>query len=32
MKSGQIMSVIQSVYAGVQDQTDVIAYAGDYTA
>ena len=32
MKSGQIMSVIQSVYAGVQDQTDAIAYAGDYTA
>ena len=32
MKSGQIMSVIQSVYVGVQDQTDAIAYAGDYTA
>ena len=30
MKSGQIMSVCQSVYAGVQDQFDVIAYAGDY--
>jgi hypothetical protein len=31
MLSGQIISVIQSVYAGVQDQTDAIAYAGDYT-
>ena len=30
MKSGQIMSVIQSVYAGAQDQVDAIAYAGDY--
>ncbi len=30
MQSGQIMSVIQSVYAGVQDQTDAIAYAGNY--
>lgn len=30
MKSGQIMSVCQSVYAGVQDQFDVIAYAGDF--
>lgn len=32
MLSGQIMSVVQSVYAGVQDQTDAIAFAGDYTA
>jgi len=30
MRSGQIMSVCQSVYAGAQDQFDVIAYAGDY--
>jgi len=30
MQSGQIMSVIQSVYVGVQDQTDAIAYAGNY--
>lgn len=30
MLSGQVMSVIQSVYAGAQDQTDAIAYAGDY--
>lgn len=30
MKSGQIMSVVQSVYAGAQDQFDAIAYAGDY--
>jgi hypothetical protein len=30
MKSGQVMSVCQSVYAGVQDQVDAIAYAGDY--
>jgi hypothetical protein len=30
MKSGQIMSVCQSVYAGVQDQTDACAFAGDY--
>jgi hypothetical protein len=30
MLSGQIMTVIQSVYAGAQDQTDAIAYAGDY--
>jgi hypothetical protein len=30
MQSGQIMSVIQSVYAGAQDQTDANAYAGDY--
>jgi hypothetical protein len=30
MNSGQVMSVCQSVYAGAQDQTDAIAYAGDY--
>lgn len=30
MLSGQIMSVCQSVYAGVQDQFDALAYAGDY--
>jgi hypothetical protein len=30
MQSGQIMSVCQSAYAGVQDQFDAIAYAGDY--
>jgi hypothetical protein len=30
MKSGQIMAVCQSVYAGVQDQNDAVAYAGDY--
>lgn len=30
MKSGQIMSVCMSVYAGVQDQTDACAFAGDY--
>jgi hypothetical protein len=30
MVSGQIMSVCMSVYAGVQDQTDAVAYAGDY--
>jgi hypothetical protein len=30
MKSGQIMSVCQSAYAGVQDQFDAIAYAGDF--
>ena len=30
MLSGQIMSVIQSVYVGVQDQTDACAYASDY--
>lgn len=30
MRSGQIMSVCQSAYAGVQDQFDAIAYAGDY--
>jgi hypothetical protein len=30
MKSGQLMSVCMSVYAGAQDQTDANAYAGDY--
>ena len=30
MQSGQIMAVCQSVYAGVQDQNDAIAYAGNY--
>lgn len=30
MKSGQVMSVCQSVYAGAQDLFDAIAYAGDY--
>jgi hypothetical protein len=30
MKSGQIMSVCQSVYAGAGDQTDACAFAGDY--
>lgn len=30
MKSGQIISVCQSVYASAADQVDVIAYAGDY--
>ena len=30
MKSGQIMAVCQSVYAGVQDQFDACAFAGDY--
>ena len=30
MRSGQIMAVCQSVYAGVQDQNDAIAYAGNY--
>jgi len=30
MKSGQLMTVIQSVYAGAQDQTDACAFAGDY--
>ncbi len=30
MASGQIMAVCQSVYAGAQDQTDAIAFAGDY--
>jgi hypothetical protein len=31
MRSGQIMAVAQSVYAGAQDQFDAVAYAGDYT-
>jgi len=30
MQSGQIMAVSQSVYAGVQDQFDAVAFAGDY--
>jgi hypothetical protein len=30
MKSGQIMAVCQSAYAGAQDQFDAVAYAGDY--
>ena len=30
MQSGQIMAVCQSVYVGVQDQNDAIAYAGNY--
>lgn len=30
MKSGQLMSVCMSVYAGVQDLTDACAFAGDY--
>lgn len=30
MQSGQIMSVCQSVYTTAADQTDAIAYAGDY--
>lgn len=30
MKSGQIMSVCQSVYASAADQFDAIPYAGDY--
>jgi hypothetical protein len=30
MHSGQIMSVCQSVYGGVADQTDAVAYAGNY--
>lgn len=30
MRSGQLLRVCQSVYAGVQDQFDAIAYAGDY--
>lgn len=30
MKTGQIMYVIQSVYAGAQDRFDAFAYAGDY--
>lgn len=30
MKSGQLILVCMSVYAGAQDQTDANAYAGDY--
>jgi hypothetical protein len=30
MRTGQIMAVCQSVYAGVQDQVDACAFAGDY--
>jgi len=30
MRSGQIMTVCQSVYASAADQTDAIAYAGNY--
>lgn len=30
MVSGQVMAVCMSVYAGVQDQTDACAFAGDY--
>lgn len=30
MQSGQIMSVCQSVFAGVQDQVDACAFSGDY--
>ena len=30
MKSGQLLRVCQSVYAGVQDQFDAIAYGADY--
>ena len=30
MLSGQIMAVCQSVYGSAADQTDAIAYAGDY--
>lgn len=30
MLSGQIMKICQSVYAGVQDQFDAQAFAGDY--
>lgn len=30
MLSGQVMTVIQSVYAGAQDQTDACAFAGNY--
>ena len=29
MKSGQLLRVIQSVYAGAQDRFDAFAYAGD---
>ena len=30
LRSGQIIAVAQSVFAGVQDQTDATAFAGDY--
>jgi hypothetical protein len=30
MVSGQLLRVVQSVYAGVQDRFDAFAYAGDY--
>jgi hypothetical protein len=30
MQSGQILSVCQSVYASAADQTDAVAYAGNY--
>jgi hypothetical protein len=30
MKSGQLLKVIQSVYAGVQDRFDAYAYAGNF--
>jgi hypothetical protein len=30
MKSGQVLKVIQSVYAGANDRFDAYAYAGDY--
>ena len=30
MKSGQIMTVVQSVYGSAADQTDACAFAGDY--
>ena len=30
MKSGQIMSVCQSAFVGVQDQFDACAFAGDF--
>ena len=30
IKSGQVLSVCQSVYAGTQDQMDALVYAGDY--
>ena len=30
MTSGQLLRVIQTVYAGAQDQFDVFVYAGDY--
>ena len=30
MKSGQIMTVVQSIYGSAADQTDACAFAGDY--